>query len=258
MLNTHYIMAEKTNPAQTFSKKANVVLYLHLLHHPDYPYGIAETFKNVFKDQSVDTSKVKRLSDDSKIGVYLKDLKSSGAIKESTREDIKNRERVYYTIKPLGTTYRGGHQEDVIDDDIINLIREISYNKERVVRAIISYRQYDIFTVLMHIRHLLTSMTIYGYEKLLSPAERVDYDNVLDNDLLNLKKLDKKPVDFWVKLYNNTREFDQYSQAIMAGIRNTGFARLRPRIDSVHLDPQPQPRTTVNSTYTMRLNGSIM
>ncbi len=159
-----------------------------------------ETFKNVFKDQSVDTSKVKRLSDDSKIGVCLKDLKSSGAIKESKRECTKNRERVYYTIKPLGATYTGGHQENVIDDDIINLIREISYDRERVVRVIPSYKQYDIFTVLMHIRHLLTSMTIYGYERLLPSEERVDYDNVLDNGLLNLKKLDKKPVDFWVKL----------------------------------------------------------
>lgn len=257
MSNIHYIMTEKPNAVQTLSKKANVVLYLHLLHHPDYSYGIAETFKNVLKDQSVDTSKVKLLSDNSRIGVYLKDLKASEAIRESTRKDIKNRERVYYTIKPLGVTYPGGQQMDVIDDNTIDLIREISYNKERVGSRILSYKQHDIFTILLHIRHLLTSMTIYGYERLLPPEERVDYDNVLNNGLLNLKKLDKKPPDFWTKLNNDTRELDQFSQAYSAGFRDTGFNRLRPRIDSVHLDPQPQIMVA-NPTYTMHLNGSIM
>lgn len=247
---------EKTNTAQILSKKANVILYLHLLHHPDYSYGVAETFKDVFDDRSIDQSKVKRLCDDSKIGVYLKDLKSFGAIRESTRKNIKNRERVYYTIKPLGMNYTGGQKMDIIDDDTIDLIREISYDKKRVARVILSYKQYDIFTVLLHIRHLLTSMTIYGYERLPSSEKRVDYDNVLDNGLLNLKKLEDKPPDFWKKLHNDTRELDQFTQASLANFRNTGCNR-RPHIDSIHLDTQPQT-TVVDPTYTMRLNGAIM
>lgn len=155
-------------------KNQKVIVYLYLLIFPDYPYNMANTFREIETELSDGEKKgfPKSLEDSSHVSSVLSELEKAGfAIKEVKK--VQGRpDRSYYDVdfsklnKLNSDVFKDRvHLKEEIQNEVLEVIiratrKEINTgNKKRILRKIISLKKFDYLTIFLFIRELITELS---------------------------------------------------------------------------------------------------
>lgn len=188
--------------SEIFKKKRNVVLWLYLLHHPDYPYGISKSFEEAMKQDKYDGKKndTMLLKNPNKVSDFLKEMESDGAVKAIEKKVVNGRERVYYNVDPtVFPIFRKEHTDDV--KVYVKLIQDISLSKAKCVEKIGSFKRYDVFTIITYLRNLICLMARFNANEIMvSQNQKSGNEEGLEIELQNNKRLIEKGSSNCLKL----------------------------------------------------------
>lgn len=142
--------------------KGNIaILFLYLLHYPDYAYNIAKTFKELSDRTDIEIPSA--LTRYSNVHKFLSDLEKEGLIK---RKEIKTLKKSFISKKviyraelsselAIPSLFSKGLAPPIVYMQPFSLYNEILkqvISKEEVIKTILSLKTYDFLTVLIYVR----------------------------------------------------------------------------------------------------------
>jgi len=182
---------------KVFERREYVILFLYLLHHPDYPYSIAKAFNERIKGKRQNKSKSfpRSLTRGSRVAALLKEMEKAKVV-ESHKEKAGKKERIYYNIVPavlsqeakINLTDReeivfSTYKYSELVENYVEIIQAISPDKARCIEKINSFRKYDYLTILAYFKNLLAEI-----EMLYSPKARIKSPFLKKEELSKIKE----------------------------------------------------------------------
>jgi len=139
-------------------KKNVVIVFLYLLHYPDYAYNIAKIFDKLSEKKNVNVPLA--LARPSNVYEILSQLEKAGFI---NKEEIEVKEKPWLKKKVYHVNLR--KIDTFLDDSpLLILIKSINeeMGKEQIIKQILSFKKYDYLTVLLYFRERIVNHVLEG------------------------------------------------------------------------------------------------
>lgn len=176
----------------SLKKPIDVVLFLYLLHHPDYPKRIAD----MFRESPWNKEDLTSLCQQSHVASAVTRMKNKGLIYKPKEPKKRGRKPMYHStllskralyVNPyLLASYNGKSNLNInlpYAFALRDLIREISRGEKETIQWISdNYKKFDSATVFIHLQVLLSTITHYlkrleDYNRGNRKIERTEYIN---------------------------------------------------------------------------------
>lgn len=182
---------------KVFERREYVILFLYLLHHPDYPYNIAKAFDGVIKGKRQNKSFPRSLTRGSRVAALLREMEKARVV-ESHKEIAGKKERIYYNIVPAVLSQEAKinltekDEEEIVFstykyselvENYVEIIQAISPDKAKCIDKINSFKKYDYLTILAYYKNLFAEI-----EMLYSPKARIKSPFLKKEELSKIKE----------------------------------------------------------------------
>ncbi len=174
----------------SLEKPMDVVLFIYLLHHPDYPKRIAD----MFRESGWNKEDLTSLCQQPHVASAISRMKRKGLIykpKEPKKRGRKPRlpskavsEKAFHINPYLLTAYKDKSNQNIslpYTLALIDLIREISIGEKETIKWISkNYKNFDHLTIFIYVQVLISEIIHYlkrleDYNKGNWKAERTEY-----------------------------------------------------------------------------------